>query len=992
MVGIVKAIVNAAGKGGPKPKKFPPGSEFTKTDQETLLQEAQKKVEKIEAKEIKPVDTSGLVESSEELLISGSKVAPTLTPDNVVNRKVKAPQSSTKKIDEFLTEEEKILNNADLTPVKELDDFNINTFNTSDDVLRSINVISKQYSKNINTRKRNVVTWKETNELAELLGENSETLAGNLLKLRPGTALNATEIKAAKNLIIYQHKKLTEIAQKLRTGAASDDLALEFARQHAVTAELTKVFKGAQTEIARALNILKEPVQEGAIRNLDLDSLNRNNILMQVGGKDTIQAAAELYLKTPTLSKKIAFAEKSLAAKGSDALVEMFLNNILVGLLTHVKNIGGNFIFKTLARAERRFASMRYGGKTVDSVAEFEADAMAFGEHLATTNMWRAFKQDFSKLSLKRPIELYKNFPAFKTNVAGSKVESPPDAFSSRGFGIESVNVFTKSFDVLGKILTFDRIPYRFLQSADNYFKTGAYQAEVYAMAYRETLKLVKTNGIPKEKAADILASLVTNPPEFITKAAYDAALERTFQTPLSKRRDVVGDATNLIQKFKESKFLNPLSIITAQWFPFLRTPANIVGSSMERMPFLGANRILSSYRSALRKGGAEAELAKAKAATGWAFMATFVPLGYFGVFGGSDVVTYGGRDGYLLKQASGKQPKSFRFHNFLNEKAPKVAEITGLTGSKLQGSVNGFEPAVLLASTAADVGAIIAELEDDWSRYETDKVRLLTDFLATYALSFGENILNSSVLYGTSTLVDTISQLKMSEDKGQVLIERGKKMGASVFPFATFLNQFEDLGEAEQKTEKYGIVNRDDFVKLNIEFKDMIQRNFPGFENDLPLNRDWLGDERMKFSVMSSYTEDPINVEAAKIGYEPSPPRKKLMVTVDNVKTKFGNIPYSIEVSVPLKNKEYALYQYLIAKQTKKNLTYLINEDPLYLKSKDRLEKKDAMADEVRAAKTDTTADFKSELNPLWKDIYQRATKLAIKKWQKENIIKAEE
>ena len=99
MVGIVKAIVNAAGKGTPKPKKFPPGSEFTKTDQETLLQEAQKKVEQIEAKEIKPVDTSGLVKSSEELLISGSKVAPTLTPDNVVNKKVKAPQSSKKKID-----------------------------------------------------------------------------------------------------------------------------------------------------------------------------------------------------------------------------------------------------------------------------------------------------------------------------------------------------------------------------------------------------------------------------------------------------------------------------------------------------------------------------------------------------------------------------------------------------------------------------------------------------------------------------------------------------------------------------------------------------------------------------------------------------------------------------------------------------------------------------------------------------------------------------
>ena len=43
------------------------------------------------------------------------------------------------------------------------------------------------------------------------------------------------------------------------------------------------------------------------------------------------------------------------------------------------------------------------------------------------------------------------------------------------------------------------------------------------------------------------------------------------------------------------------------------------------------ANRILRSYREALRKAGAEAELAKAKAALGWGFMSTFVPLGYFG-------------------------------------------------------------------------------------------------------------------------------------------------------------------------------------------------------------------------------------------------------------------------------------------------------------------------------------------------------------------------
>ena len=52
---------------------------------------------------------------------------------------------------------------------------------------------------------------------------------------------------------IYNHKKLTALAKRLQTEEASDVLALDFAKQHAVTAQLTKVFKGAQTEIARAL-------------------------------------------------------------------------------------------------------------------------------------------------------------------------------------------------------------------------------------------------------------------------------------------------------------------------------------------------------------------------------------------------------------------------------------------------------------------------------------------------------------------------------------------------------------------------------------------------------------------------------------------------------------------------------------------------------------------------------------------------------------------
>ena len=103
----------------------------------------------------------------------------------------------------------------------------------------------------------------------------------------------------------------------------------------------------------------------------------------------------------------------------------------------------------------------------------------------------------------------------------------------------------------------------------------------------------------------------------------------------------------------------------------FFKNTRNIVGSSMERMPFLFTNRILRNYREALKKPELR-ELAKAKAATGWAFMIAFV----FGTleFLEDLMLQYGGREGYLLKRASNKQPKAFRFHNFLNEKFP-VAE-----------------------------------------------------------------------------------------------------------------------------------------------------------------------------------------------------------------------------------------------------------------------------------------------------------------------------
>jgi len=980
---MLKIILNSLGKGAPKPKKFPAGSKFNKQEAETLLQDAQIKIDKINAGEIKAQDPETLaspLDNATFLGVKSDQVSPILTPTNVKTKIVKPPKpSSQKKIDEFLTEEQKILNNADLSGNE--DNFlNFKKINASDDIKASIEALGAQISKQVNKQKRGVQTWQETNELAELLGENADTLAGNLLKIRPGSPLNAAEIKAAKNLLISQHKKLTQLAKQLGTeGGDNSKVALEFAQQHALTAELTKVYKGAQTEIARALNILKEPVQEGPIQNLNLDRLNRNNILMNLGGKKQIEAIAELYLETPGLSKKIAFTEKSVAAKTSDALVEIFLNNILSGTLTHVKNIGGNFIFKTLERYERKYAARVYGGRTIDSVAEFEDVALAFGEHVTMMNMWRAYSQKLKSLKAfqSNPLKTYKNFPGVENKIAGTKFESPVNAFSSEAFGLDSKSWYGTTFDIMGRVFTVDRIPYKFLQNADNFFKNSAYQSEIYSLAYRETLKQVKLGTLPKNKAADYLAALVTNPPESFTKTGYQTALRRSFQTPLSQRDDLLGDMASAIQDIKASKGFNPLSIFSSQYFTFLRTPTNITGSALERMP--GANRVLRSYRKSLNAGGAEAEISKAKAAMGWAFLSSFGTLGYFGIFSGSDF-DLAGRDNYQLRKAANLQPKSFRFQNILSD---EIQELTGLKGSQLQISLNGFEPAVFMAAMAADVGHIIANIQEDFSGWKNIHKDFIY-FLNAYAIAFGENFLSSSFMNGAARLADLYQNMKMSDNKLEPLQYEGKKLLSNLVPFQMILSQFEDLGQKKtNEFEKYGITNADDFRKLNIEFKSMVQKNIPGFENDLPLDRDWLGDVVPKFSIISSISEDDVNKEAREIGYKPIPVRKKLPVTVYSI--EYGDLDYGISVNIPLKENEYAILQRETGKLIKSRLTDLINSDD-YKNEQDQTYKLQLFKDEVTAAKTEVKEQFKDpELNPYWQDIEARAEKLATKKWKKQ-------
>ena len=984
---MVKAIVNAISKG----KVTKP---ILKTADEALdlVKDSKVIVDEINAgnrKPLQPVDVGyveppvaieepvkqSIIQKGTNLLKSFNKKFPQKPKLNKINA------------EDYLEEDDILRQTRDVDP-KIVDGLNINTLNNSDDVYRSAQIIAKQLDpKEVVKQTRGVQTWTAKNKLATLLGVNEEKLTNGFLKMKPGEALNDFEIEGLTRLLIAKHKKVEQLGLKLRSenGDTSAN-ALAFMQEHAVVTELQKMFIGARAEAGRALQSFRQIYDTGVVPNLNLDRLNREALLLKAGGKDQILNIAEAYLRTPGIKNKIQFLEKSWLVKGNAAMIEIFLNNILFGTMTHVKNISGSWIFKTMKRSERRYAVKRWGGKVTDGVAEFENEVVAFAEHMTTTAMWRTLKDDYKQLNLiskdtlksplKKAKKVYKEFPGFKSQIAGTKAEHDINAFSGEAFGMDDGPL--KTFvDVVGRIVTGDRMPYRWLQNGDDYFKNGAYISEIYALAYRETIAAIKAGTLTMEKAPEFLATLVTSPPKEFTEQAFKLAQERTFQTPLKERGDAIGDTGNFISELKNTRFLSGVSILSSQYFPFLRTPANIAATATERNPILintpVLGKIMRKHKADLNAGGATEQLAKAKHAMGWAFLATFVPLGYYGFFSGSDPDKRGYK-GYPLREASNKQPKSFRFHNFLNDEwgevigLDKLAEKLGVQEAEdLQLSFNGFEPAVLVASVAADLGFLLSQLAEDHNDWDD-----IQDFLQGYALSIGDNVGNSAFMQGTARLVDVYTSMKMSNDKFPIAEKEFKKLMAGQVPYSTFLNQFNDLGSEKVDSEKWGLVDKDDFNKLNISFLEMIKKKIPGAENDLPIAVDFLGDEVMKQGMISGIKVHPLVKEYEKLEIVPGTIKKKMMIMVDL------GLDQEIPINVVLNSREYSALETYAGKLLKSKGEDLL-EDSSYTDEPIRENQRYRLKEIEQEARTEANEEFKD--SKFADRIKIKAKELALKK-----------
>ena len=457
--------------------------------------------------------------------------------------------------------------------------------------------------------------------------------------------------------------------------------------------------------------------------------------------------------------------------RGIDKIQEVWLNALLSNPVTHSVNITSNALVSVWTIPERFVAAgiSKITGKGRSGVTIREAVSKAFG---TLEGFGEGLRGATRALSNEDFIDPY------------TKLDGRRRAIQGAG----------------GKAV---RIPFRFLGAEDQFFKGIGYRQELNALAMRQGLKenltgrklAARINEIKnedlsalsnrriqainegQEELADQLSKKIDSIAA-VRQAATDGARYQTFTNTAGPIADVF---KGLVQKYPAARFI----------VPFINTPANIITFAIERTP---AAPLLGKYRDAIRAGGAEADIARAKLIMGTGVMSYVTYLGM------QEIVTGRGPT----------DPAAYRV--WRENHQPYSVRI----GNRWY-AYNRVEPLGVLFGLGADTAEIIRYAQrDDIKDYDEKMTTLVSMGIA----SFTDNITNKTFLTGVSNLVDAIAD---PERSGGYFISR---FGSSFVPriVANVRNQMDPV-----RRDAQGIV-------------DSIRNSIPTLSENLPPRRNIFG------------------------------------------------------------------------------------------------------------------------------------------------------
>jgi hypothetical protein len=579
---------------------------------------------------------------------------------------------------------------------------NFGYLETEDDILSLIDNVSTQQDHFVDPR-RGVVSNEQT--LAE-----SETALElkQILGRKPGQAWNASQMTAARRIMVDSAETLMEAARIVKGTNATESDMLRFRQLAAQHAAIQESVAGATAEAGRALQAFRVPAQGGLVAEDHLRA-----VLNRAGGDRSTQAMAELILESGGDPAKIAkVTRETWHASSADMFLEYWINGLLSNPTTHAVNMTSNALVAGYAIPERLGASL------VGSIRQAMGGeaGVAYGEAMAQMyGLAHGFKDSLKVF-----------WHALKTGEAADpslKMEIRQDAITSNqinhlmqkgllGKGAQAVGVDPSSIRIGGPVAMgvdlmgeFFRLPGRALTAEDALFKTLGYRQELYARAYREVAK----KGLKGDEAAAELQRLVKEPPEDMHMDAIDASRYQTFTNPLGKYGQTVQSAT------VQMPFLKLI-------MPFIRTPTNIIKYVGMRSPLAP---MAKSWRADVAAGGARADLAIARAGMGSTMMMMAGLWAEDGVITGKGPADRGVRD---AMRRQGWQPYSIK------------------VGDKYY-SYNRLDPLGMMLGLAADT-MTVSKYGDDLAAKEA---------AGTVMIALAQNLTSKSYLSGVADLVNMI-------------------------------------------------------------------------------------------------------------------------------------------------------------------------------------------------------------------------------------------
>jgi hypothetical protein len=506
--------------------------------------------------------------------------------------------------------------------------FNINfaRIDTPDDVKAVISSLLHRYAGDVDTARRGIRTWHETQAAAGRLD-----WVTSMGERRTGDAVNAETALAYRVALNASGKKLLELARTVRDQPSVPN-QYAFRRMMSVHRAIQAEFMGARAEAGRALNAFKIPAgtPDRTFRQMDA-------LLADTGGANASQELAKRLLQASEKGDAAlnTFVQQGWMARSRSLIKLVYTNSLLSGTGTAAINVAGNVSSALMMLASRAVSPRLARAAGAEPATEVgEAAAIIHGWYHATRDMfrlnpaktWEDISEDgFARLrqdgifrgaapgidaAAPKGIRLRSEREEAGASV-GQLMEQRP--LSAAAWGLSEDTPLGRFLDVTQMVV---EGPSNLNATADDFFKVIAARGEIHAQAFRQAMREAR-DGLhaTPEQIRTRLSELVDNPTDDMLEAAEREMHELTFTRSDGKISKAMTDVRRVLDS------VGPIPFGTFL-LPFLRTPANLISLAMRYSPLAP---LMARFRDELLAGGARAEIAKAQMAIGTALWSVWL-------------------------------------------------------------------------------------------------------------------------------------------------------------------------------------------------------------------------------------------------------------------------------------------------------------------------------------------------------------------------------